>query len=418
MDLLYRSAEIILENQDASGAYAACPTFPTYHYCWFRDASYVAYAMDLAGCSDSAARYHDWAVHTILTHRAAVRRGLKKLERGLLPELGEYIHTRYHLDGSAETDGEWPNFQLDGIGTWLWSLSEHLRLTGRSLTDEQRQAIELCVDYLVALWDRPCYDCWEERPDRLHTYTLSALYRGLACFAEVRPVVPDVLSRIEAAVRMRAVRGDHFIKDLDGEDAVDGNLVAVALPNCLVDPSDPIMHATIARIESDLRKNGSGVHRYAADTYYGGGEWILLTAWLGWYYAQVGERDRARQLLAWVEAQADHRGDLPEQIAVNLNQPAYLNKWRERWGENARPLLWSHAAYIILRHALNRSVETQIKAYPHGRQSSEGASTCWPSSTINTSHPATPSPSHPSCRRPGTTSALEYRLRTATCTSR
>jgi GH15 family glucan-1,4-alpha-glucosidase len=352
MDLLNRSMEIILANQDESGAYIACPNFAVYRYCWFRDASYVAYAMDLVGQSASAARYHEWTVHTILDHGAAVRRGLQKLQTGQPLEPGEYIHTRYHLDGSVETDGEWPNFQLDGIGTWLWSLAEHLHVTGKRLSAEQREAVELCIDYLAALWNRPCFDCWEERPDRLHTYTLSALYRGLGCFAESHPRVRDVLSQIETAVRTRAVCDHHFIKDLDGANEVDGNLIGVAVPNGLVTPGDPIMRATIARIESDLRREGGGVHRYVGDTYYGGGEWILLTAWLGWYYAQVGEVERARHLLECVERQADRQGGLPEQVAVNLNQPMYLDEWKQRWGESAHPLLWSHAAYIILRCAI------------------------------------------------------------------
>nr|MBI2904378.1 glycoside hydrolase [Chloroflexota bacterium] len=44
-DLYRQSIEIILRNQTASGAYLASPNFPTYHYCWFRDGSFIAYAM-------------------------------------------------------------------------------------------------------------------------------------------------------------------------------------------------------------------------------------------------------------------------------------------------------------------------------------------------------------------------------------
>ena len=354
MDLFQRSIDNILEHQSTSGAYVAGPTFPTYRFCWFRDASYVAYAMDLVGHHDSAGRFHEWAARTILSHRDAVQRGLDKTRRGLPLEPGEYIHTRYHLDGAVEADGEWPNFQLDGLGTWLWGLSEYLRLTGRSLSVEQRQAVELCVDYLIVLWDRPCYDCWEERPNSLHTYTLSALYRGLACFADIRSSVPHALSRIDTAVRVRAVSGGRFIKDLDGADEVDGSLAALAVPHALVAPHDRLMQATIAGIESELRRGG-GVHRYTADTYYGGGEWVLLTAWLGWYYAEIGDLDRACQLQKWIEAQADEQGHLPEQVAAHLNQPAHLGELRARWGESARPLLWSHAAYIILHDAISRS---------------------------------------------------------------
>jgi GH15 family glucan-1,4-alpha-glucosidase len=355
MDLFQRSIDIILENQSESGAYVACPSVPVYQYCWFRDASYIAYAMDLAGQPASAARYHDWAARTILEHSAAVRRGLGKLRQGQSLEPGEYIHTRYHLDGSVETDGEWPNFQLDGVGTWLWGFSEHARRTGRPLSVTQQLAVDLCVDYLVALWDRPCYDSWEERPDCLHTYTLSALHQGLACFAEGRVEVGQTVQRIRTAIQTRAVRNGHLIKDLDGTDEVDGNLVALAMPNGVYDANDPVVRATVARIESDLRCDGGGVHRYAADTYYGGGEWVLLTAWVGWYYARAGEIDRARELLAWVEAQADDHGHLPEQVAAHLNRPSNLDEWRQRWGESAHPLLWSHSAYITMRHAIEHT---------------------------------------------------------------
>jgi GH15 family glucan-1,4-alpha-glucosidase len=355
MDLLQRSIDIILTNQHASGAYVACPTFPVYQFCWFRDAAYVAYALDLVGQADSAERFHRWAAQTILRHREAVQRGLHKVRNGQPLDPGEYVHTRYHLDGSVETDGEWPNFQIDGVGTWLWSLNEHHRFNGTVLSDEQRQAVELCLDYLLALWDRPCYDSWEERPDRLHTYTLSALHRGLACFSDVRTTVADVVSQIRSAIRSRAVINGHLIKDLDGADEVDGNLIAVAIPNGVFTVEHPVMRATIARIESDLRCEAGGVHRFAADTYYGGGEWVLLTAWLGWYYAHTGSVERARQLLVWIEAQADEAGYLPEQVGAHLNQPSYLAEWQQRWGQSARPLLWSHAAYLILRHAIDHT---------------------------------------------------------------
>ena len=165
--------------------------------------------------------------------------------------------------------------------------------------------------------------------------------------------MPQTLERIQEALRARAVLNGHFIKDLDGADEVDGNLVALAVPHAMIAPQDSLMRATIARIESELGRHG--VHRYAADTYYGGGEWVLLTAWLGWYYAETGDLDRACQLQTWIEAQADDQGHLPEQVAAHLNRPAGLDEWRARWGESARPLLWSHAAYITLHDAIGRS---------------------------------------------------------------
>jgi isomaltose glucohydrolase len=65
-----------------------------------------------------------------------------------------------------------------------------------------------------------------------------------------------------------------------------------------------------------------------------------------------GDRERAREVLAWIEAQADGAGDLPEQSDAHVLAPHRVDEWRERWGESARPLLWSHAAYLALHAEL------------------------------------------------------------------
>ena len=149
----------------------------------------------------------------------------------------------------------------------------------------------------------------------------------------------------------QGVRNGHLLKYL-GTDQVDACLVALATPYNVLAPNDPVMHATMVQIEHTLYREG-GVHRYAADTYYGGGAWVLLTAWLGWYYVQVGERAKAARALEWVERQAHSDGSLPEQIPTSLNDPSYYEPWRQRWGDIACPLLWSHAMHIILSVALD-----------------------------------------------------------------
>jgi GH15 family glucan-1,4-alpha-glucosidase len=349
--LLQRSLEIILANQTPSGAYVAGPSFPTYQYCWFRDGSFTAYAMDLFGRPDSAERFHDWAAAMINARADVVQRAVARARRGEALTEGDFLHTRYAPDGSeARADG-WPNFQLDGFGTWLWALGEHQRLDGRSLPAAWSQAAELVADYLTALWSRPCYDCWEEFPDRVHTYTLAAIYGGLQADERVRRVDHRAdLEQMTQVLRSRAVNDGHFVKFV-GSMEVDANLLGLATPFGFVEPDDPLLLATVRRIEDDLQQDG-GLHRYRADSYYGGGEWILLTAWLGWHAAQIGERDKAEAALRWIEAQADADGQLPEQVPLHLNDPAHYAPWRERWGGIARPLLWSHAKYLILHHAV------------------------------------------------------------------
>jgi GH15 family glucan-1,4-alpha-glucosidase len=351
-DLFQRSVEIILENQAPGGAYIAGPSFPTYRYCWFRDGSYIAYAMDLVGRHDSAERFHQWAATTINAHAEVVARSVARARQDEPLTGADYLHTRYTPDGREVQGDGWPNFQLDGFGTWLWALGEHQRIDGRPLPEAWRQAAGLVADYVSALWSRPCYDSWEEFPERVHTYTLAAIHGGLRADERLRRA--DHRATVEKIARVLgkgAVVDGHFVKSV-GSAEVDANLVALSTPYGVVEPEDPTMDTTIRRIEADLQRGG-GLHRYGADSYYGGGEWILLTAWLGWHAARRGERDKAERALRWIEAQADPLGQLPEQVPLSLNDPSRYAPWRDRWGDIARPLLWSHAKYLILHRAVH-----------------------------------------------------------------
>ena len=352
--LFKRSIEIILQNQTPEGAFAASPNFPTYDYCWYRDSSFIAYAMDKVGEYQSAARFHDWAAATITRRSDLIERAVAKARRGekLLPE--DVLHTRYTVNGDPATE-DWPNFQLDGFGTWLWALGEHaqaIREDGSSkpnagLRSEWLAAADLVADYLSALWDRPCYDCWEEFPDNIHPHTLAAIYGGLSAHQKFGERDHSaVLLAIRRTITQTAVENNHFVKFI-GADGVDASLLGLAVPYRLVAADDSVMVGTVAAIEKMLMK-GAGVHRYVEDSYYGGGEWILLTAWLGWYYAEIGEQAKAKQAQAWIEAQVVGQGYLPEQVPYSLNAPEYYEIWCKRWGAIATPLLWSHAKYLIL----------------------------------------------------------------------
>jgi GH15 family glucan-1,4-alpha-glucosidase len=353
MDLVQTSVDLILQHQSPSGAYVASPNFPTYKYCWFRDGAFVAYAMDLSGKSDSARRFHEWAVAVIDDRAEIVERALEKATRGLILEPSNYLHTRYTLDG-LDGDSEWPNFQLDGFGTWLWALEMHLAYCRSPLPENWRPAITRICEYLAALWRFPCYDCWEEFPDRIHPHTLAAIYAGLD--SGNRLGAGDWSTTrlaIQADLERRAVYDGYFVKFF-GSYTVDASLLGLAVPYAVFPTDDPRVRVTVERIETSLVQGG-GVHRYPTDTYYGGGEWVLLAGWLGWYYARNGNSGRARLLLDWMAAQASEEGYLPEQVVASLNDPNYLRPWEQRWGPSASPLLWSHAMYLILHKEILES---------------------------------------------------------------
>lgn len=357
-DLVARSLSILQAGQASSGAYVASPNYPTYQYCWFRDGTFIAHAMDLWQNHASASRFYEWAIELITANATLVERGLANTAPGKPLDPSALLHTRYTLDGKVSND-EWPDFQLDGFGTLLWGLQQHLILTGQNvLPPPWRPAVGLLIRYLAASWQRPNYDCWEEFADQIAVSTLAALYAGLHAISGVSGLAPtfaeqgwETAERIKEFVLEYGVYDGHLIKQIRGADVVDANLLWACVPfghNGLLLPTHPLMKRTVACIEQDLIGATGGVHRYRADTFYGGGEWLLLTALLGEYRAAVGDRPGASRCLAYVEAHATAEGYLPEQITSGALWPEHIAEWTARWGTPACPLLWSHAAYLSL----------------------------------------------------------------------
>jgi GH15 family glucan-1,4-alpha-glucosidase len=352
-ECIRRSVEIIKQNQALSGAYLASPAFVHYQYAWLRDGTFVAYAMDRCGEHDSAGRFYGWCAGVLIKHGEKARRTIAALRSGQVPAAGDFLHTRYTIDGE-EARGEWGNFQLDGYGTWLWGLAEHVRMTGaEELITQYRSAIELTLDYLEVCWRLPNYDCWEEFGDRIHPATLAAIYGGCRVMASKLPERREQLTELSETIRQfvldHGVENGMFVKSL-GHPTVDASLLALSQPFGLVSPNDARMAETVRRMEQEIVR-GRGVHRYPQDVYYGGGQWILLSAWLGWHYCRTERREEAADILRWIETKWTEEG-LPEQVQDHLLAPDAYDEWVKRAGQPALPLLWSHAMYLVLADEL------------------------------------------------------------------
>ena len=348
--LVDHSLDVIAGNQAASGAYPASPNFPVYRYCWFRDGAFIADAMSRAGRVQSADAFFGWCSDVVVARADQIDSLVARKRGGEAIAADELLPCRYTLDG-AESPEEWWEFQLDGYGTWLWALDRHLERHGAALGGCVRAA-ELTVEYLVAFWADPCYDWWEEHAEHRHVSTLASIYGGLdaasrwdALEPETRAAAVRTAGEIRARVLDEGVREGHLTKWLDG-DGVDASLIACATPFRLFAPDDALMAQTIRALEDELAHGG--VHRYSDDTYFGGGEWLLLAALLGWHYVEVGRIADACAQLSWVAAQARQGGDMPEQVSGHLLAPGSFDEWVERWGPVATPLLWSHAMFVIL----------------------------------------------------------------------
>ena len=282
-ELKARSVDVILAGQSPSGGYVACPTFAPYAYSWLRDGSFVADAMSLAGEVESTEAFFGWVAGIV--------------------DLGLGFEARYTLDGERDRS-EWPHRQHDGWGLWLWAARRHCERHGRP--HRWQAAAEATERHLRAVRDEPCVDWWEER-EGIHAATLACIAAGLG-------EEPD-LAR--------------------AEQRLDGSLLVLPFLGFGEVDVAPLVTA------------GGGVHRHLEDTYYGGGEWLLLTALLG-----LADPDRAADCLAWIAAHATADGLLPEQSQDHLLAPERYEPWVAKWGPPPCPLLWSHAMFLTLAHAL------------------------------------------------------------------
>ncbi len=361
--LAARSIRLITDLQTPEGAYPASPSFSAYRgYCWFRDGAFIADAASAAGRAESAERFFDWCARVLEGRADHIRWIVAETEAGRPPAGERMLPARYTFAGGDGSD-EWWDFQLDGYGTWLWALAEHRRRHGGDLT-AWRDAVDLTVDYLIASWDRPCYDWWEEHAHHVHVSTLACIGAGLdAVVADVSSDraarIADTVAAIRAAIADRGLVDGHLAKWL-GSTGVDGSLAAAIAPLGFVDATGDTGRRTIVVLDAHLNVDG-GVHRYLGDTFFGGGQWPLLSCFLGLARLAAGDRDAAEALFDWAARTATEDLDLPEQVADHLIAPGMRQEWIDRWGPVATPLLWSHAMLLRLGLALGRFTPDSLK---------------------------------------------------------
>ena len=347
LQLAERSRELLRRHQNPAGAWPAAPAFAPYQFSWFRDGSFIAEGAGAAGLHDEATRFHEWCGLVLEREAAAVDRVCTMLDAGEDPADADYLPARYRLDGTRQVD-DWWNFQVDGYGTWLWALERHCDRTGQAV-DGWAGAVEIAARYLVATGTNTCRDWWEENRDRTHVTTLAGVAAGLraadrtgALTGEPARAALEVADRCVTLIREKGTHDGRLAKWLGGTE-LDASLLAVSALYDVLPLDDPLVVRTVAEVESKLV--AGGVHRYEADTFYGGGQWPVLAALLAWYHARSGRLDRAARLLDWRASTADSDQLLPEQVPPLL-APDVLAEWLERWGPSAHPLLWSHGMFL------------------------------------------------------------------------
>lgn len=357
MNFIEKSIEIILNHQDQGGAYIASPFYPPYQYGWFRDGVYTAYAMDLYGYHQSAEMFFDWSVDIIDQYSQKIKRIIQNPGLAVGGKQEAIFHCRFTPEGDEIISG-WSTHQLDGLGLWVWGIVQHSKTMGwASLPKKWRPLVNLVIEYLMVLWSYPCADCWEENDDQIHTYTLAAVIGGVEAFQDFTQTnhLECEVELIKEYIAQHCISPQGYYRKSVNNPDVDANLLGLVFPFNITNAKAPIFLKTLSVIEEVLRVPRGGLRRYPEDSYYGGGEWILLTAWLGLIFTALGENEKAFEIKTWIENQADKNGMFSEQVIMNVQNRTSLQDWIRKWGQPAKPLLWSHANYLILCNKLDEA---------------------------------------------------------------
>jgi GH15 family glucan-1,4-alpha-glucosidase len=309
-----------------------------YRYCWLRDAYFVVNALNRLGATGTMEQYLDYILNIIADTRDSPLQPVYGIRReAALDERDAPGLSGYRGMGPVRVGNQAYNqIQNDVFGeavlasTHAFFDSRLERPAGRHMfKDLERLGEESVRNYNV-----PDAGLWELRGSkRVHTFS------SIMCWAAC-----DRLSTIAARLKLqdratywrkhaahihKAIcdaawnpKMNTFVSTFDG-DRLDASLLLIAEFQFL-SPTDPRFAGTVRAIEKYLRR-GDFLLRYDEEDDFGKPEtaFLVCTQWWILALAQLGEKERARELFEKVLSRRNHLGLLSEDVAPDTG---------EQWG--------------------------------------------------------------------------------------
>jgi glucoamylase len=321
----------LLSDKNHGGMIAAPCMEPEYRFCWPRDATYIAYALDRCGFHQEPEKFYKWC------------------KRAQEPEGG--LYQRYFIE--AKIRGPCWSSQIDEIATVIWGIGKHFDLTEdrgflKSLWSNIKKAAEFMCDKIDPKTNLiKSVGLWEEKFGS-HIYSNAAVCSALKTSSRIAKVLNENNLSEKWDSSAEKIRGsllelawdsskNQFIKTFNPRDeTLDVSLIGLTFPFEVLPAQDEMMRKTVAAIENAFNYEVGGIGRYSGDVYYGGNPWILATLWLALYNEKLEDVNKMEKLLKWTISHATELDLLSEQINKTEGSPI-----------SAVPLAWSHAFFIL-----------------------------------------------------------------------
>lgn len=328
-----------------------------YAYSWPRDGAFVIWPLIRMGYKDEAHRFFEFS------------------RRGMHPS--GYIMHKYRADGALGSS--WhpyvqpggivaPPIQEDETALTLFMFAEFYQKNPEPnlLKEFYASFIVPMADFMTGFVDettglpKPSYDLWEQT-FLTSTYTTAITHAALLAASDLASAVDDS----DNAVKWRSCANDiqtvahkhlynserkSFYRGLnvyDGKIELDpvidsSAVMGVYMFGLFAPDSDEMKSAISTHLELfGINDGAPGLPRYEDDEYrranseVTGNYWFISSLWLAQYYVDVGQKDKAKQILDWTKQHSLSTGVMAEQldpITKSIVSPA--------------PLTWTHAEYI------------------------------------------------------------------------
>lgn len=311
-----------------------------YSYCWPRDAGFITEAFDIVGMKEYSEKfYSEFCKNT-------------QYENGMWEQ-------RFYTDGNLAPS--W-GYQIDETASVVFGAYQHYEFTkDKQFLKDNLQMFERAIIFLEKYIDdilqdinqmQKSYDLWEEF-EGISLYSISAIYGAfnsmIKIYNEVEEDKAQFISEKMERLQKKSVdikefcektfydeNRNSYVRNVEDR-RMDMSILGSVIPFKMFEVDDSKIQNTIEQINNILKTYTGGYVRYENDGYMGGkNPWPIVTLWMAWYYLEIGNKQKAKELFTFVTNSASKHGLLGEQVDNETMKPCWVIG-----------LTWSHAMYVI-----------------------------------------------------------------------